>query len=78
MQWKVVINSCFVLRVWGTKNGLGELSLKGPNEQDGKYDYEGDGIEHHEDFIMRIIPCSEESAKKWEEYSIKVKNKWWI
>ena len=63
---KIMIDHCFVIRIWGTSRGLGELALDGPTEA-GKYDYEGSGIEQNDDFVMRIIPCEPRASKKWTQ-----------
>lgn len=63
---KLLINECFTIRVWGTTKGIGELAIDGPTET-GKYDYEGDGIEQNQAFVMRIIPCTEKASKKWTQ-----------
>lgn len=61
---KTVLGASATIRVWGTKEGLGELARLGPRT-DTKLDPEPDGVEINERYVMRTIPCNVEAWAKW-------------
>ena len=50
------LNSASVIRVWGTKAGLGEIALKGPTK-DTVLDFAGD-IVVPTGHVLALIPCT--------------------
>jgi hypothetical protein len=55
---------CGVIRLWGTKQGLGELAAKGIQKET-IIDPEPDGSEINTLYMMRMIPCD---AKAWDSF----------
>lgn len=63
---KTILGRSATVRIWGTKQGLGELALLGPREST-KLDVEPDGVIINERYAMRTIPCNLEAWKKWTQ-----------
>jgi len=56
------LGSAYVIRVWGTKNGIGELALNGPTDGT-KLDSTNGRVDFHELTVIATIQCN---SKKWE------------
>jgi|HubBroStandDraft_2_1064218.scaffolds.fasta_scaffold54694_3 hypothetical protein len=63
-QWRTLRN-CYVVRIWGTTKGLGELALKGPLPST-VLDRDGDVVRCNSNFFLRIIPCDN---KAWAAFA---------
>ncbi|MBC8350836.1 MAG: hypothetical protein H8E66_02545 [Planctomycetes bacterium] len=61
---RLLVDHCACVRRWGTTRGLGQLAREGVQPET-ELDPEGDNVDVLRSFVLRAIPCDEESWKSW-------------